>query len=375
MRGRERLLRALNQQPTDRVPVCPFIHVNYVREFFHDRDLDPIEPTVEVYRHFGFDLMHRNCSVEYDHLTEVQTPEWKATIGRSRDGRDETVVAVVTTPEGEIRRVRATRWTCEYDAQSALIEFPIKSEQDLRLCKKYMPPVGRLDTSAIRRAKERVGDEGVIAPWIQGAFNEASFWYRRLDDLILDAIVRPNFYHDLMTFCLERVLSLIEQYVAAGVEVLSAGGNVANGKLVGPDFFDRYVAPYEQRLIDYTQERGTILLYHNCGYARRLLHLYPGLGMKAYESLTPPPHGDTPLAEALARFDPKKTTLLGNIDQIDLLRNGTPDDIEAAVKETLQAAKGWGGSFILATSDYFNENTPHENIHALAEAGHKFGGL
>jgi uroporphyrinogen-III decarboxylase len=178
-----------------------------------------------------------------------------------------------------------------------------------------------------------------------------------------------------MTFCLERVLSLIEQYAAAGVEVLSAGGNVANGKLVGPDFFDRYVAPYEQRLIDYTQERGTILLYHNCGYARRLLHLYPSLGMKAYESLTPPPHGDTPLAEALARFDPKKTTLLGNIDQIDLLRNGTTRDIEAAVKETLQAAKGWGGNFILATSDYFNENTPHENIHALAEAGHKFGRL
>ena len=375
MTGRERLLRALNQQPIDRVPVSPFIHVNYVREFFHDRDLDPIEPTVEVYRHFGFDLMHRNCSVEYDHLTEVQTPEWKATIGRSRDGRDETIVAVVTTPEGEIRRVRATRWTCEYDAQSALIEFPVKSEQDLRLCKKYMPPVGRLDTSAIRRAKERVGDEGVIAPWIQGAFNEASFWYRRLDDLILDAIVRPNFYHDLMTFCLERVLSLIEQYVAAGVEVLSVGGNIANGKLVGPDFFARYVAPYERRLIQYTQERGAVLLYHNCGYARRLLRLYPGLGMKAYESLTPPPHGDTPLAEALAHFDPKKTTLLGNIDQIDLLRNGTPGEIEAAVKETLQAAKGWGGNFILATSDYFNENTPHENIHALAEAGHKFGGL
>jgi hypothetical protein len=44
-----------------------------VREFFHDRDLDPIEPTIEVYRHFGFDLMHRNCSGEYDHLTEVQT--------------------------------------------------------------------------------------------------------------------------------------------------------------------------------------------------------------------------------------------------------------------------------------------------------------
>lgn len=373
MTGRQRLLRALNQQPVDRVLVSPFIHVNFVREFFHDRELDPIEPTVEVYRHFGFDLMHRNCSVEYDHLTEVQTPEWKANVRVERSGRNETIGTVVTTPEGEIRRVRATRWTCEYDAESALVEFPIKSEHDLELCKKYMPPVGRLNASSILRAKEHVGEEGVVAPWIQGAFNEASFWYRKLDDLILDAAIRPSFYHDLMTFCLRRLLTFVEQHLKAGVEVLSAGGNIANGKLVGPEFFSRYIVPYERQLIDFIQKQGAILLYHNCGYAAHLLQVYPSLGMKAYESLTPPPYGDTLLAEAFARFDPTKTTLLGNIDQIDLLRYKTRADIEEAVKETLQTAKGWGGSFILATTDYFNENTPHENIHALAEAARKYG--
>ncbi len=229
MTGRERLLRALNQQPVDRMPVSPFIHVNFVREFFKDRDLDPIEPTIEVYRHFGFDLMHRNCSVEYDHLTEVQTPQWIAIVNKAREGRDETVTTIVKTPEGDIRRVRATRWTCEYDAESALVEFPIKTPQDLALCKKYMPPVGRLDTSPLLRAKKLVGDQGIIAPWIQGVFNEASFWYRRLDDLIMDAMLQPHFYCDLMTFCQDRMLRLVEQYIAADVDVLSAGGNIANG--------------------------------------------------------------------------------------------------------------------------------------------------
>ena len=143
---------------------------------------------------------------------------------------------------------------------------------------------------------------------------------------------------------------------------------------LGQTFSVDYVAPYERQLIDFIQERGAVLLYHNCGYAGRLLHIYPSLGMKAYESLTPPPYGDTRLAEAFARFDPAKTTLLGNIDQIDLLRYRTPAEIEAAVKETLQTAKAWGGNFILATTDYFNENTPHDNIHALAEAGRKYGG-
>lgn len=368
MTDRERLLRALNQQPVDRMPVSPFIHANFVREFFHDRDLDPIEPTIEVYRHFGFDLMHRNCSVEYDHLTAVQTPQWQASVSTEHQGRDETVTTVVKTPEGEIRRVRATRWTCEYDAEYALVEFPIKTQQDFVLCKKYMPPVGRLDTSAIRHAKELVGDKGIIAPWIQGAFNEVGFWYRRLDDLILDAVLQPDFYHDLVTFCLERALGLVEQLIAADVDVLSAGGNIANGKLVGPEFFAHHIAPYERRLIDYIQQRGKVLLYHNCGYARHLLPIYPDLGMKAYESLTPPPYGDTQLAEAFSHFDPAQTTLLGNIDQIELLRNGSPAEIKDAVVGTLRAAQFWKGNFILATTDYFNENTPHDNIHAFAEA-------
>jgi len=356
------------------MPVSPFIHINFVREFFHDRDLDPIEPTIEVYRHFGFDLMHRNCSVEYDHLTEVQTPQWKASISKDREGRDETVTTVVKTPEGDIRRVRATRWTCEYDAECALVEFPIKTQQDLTLCKKYMPPVGRLDTFPIRRAQELVGDKGIIAPWIQGVFNEVSLGYRRLDDLILDAVLQPGFYHDLVTFCLERALCLVEQYLAAGVEVLSAGGNIANGKLVGPEFFAQHVAPYECQLINFIQQRGKVLLYHNCGYARPLLPIYPRLGMKAYESLTPPPFGDTPIAEAFSHFDPAKTTLLGNIDQIDLLRNGSQAKIKGAVKETLRAAQAWKGNFILATTDYFNENTPYDNIHAFSEAAREGGG-
>ena len=53
MTGRERLLNAFFQQPVDRIPVAPFIHVNYVKEFYGDHDVDWVEKTPEVYRHFG----------------------------------------------------------------------------------------------------------------------------------------------------------------------------------------------------------------------------------------------------------------------------------------------------------------------------------
>jgi hypothetical protein len=95
--------------------------------------------------------------------------------------------------------------------------------------------------------------------------------------------------------------------------------------------------------------------------------------MKAYESLTPAPYGDTVLEEAVAAFG-TATTLLGGIDQLDLLRKGSPADIEREVAKVLRTVKG-RCHFILGTTDYFNENTPADRIRAFAEAGRKHGAL
>jgi uroporphyrinogen decarboxylase len=368
--GRERLLRAFHQQPVDRTPVAPFIHINYVREFFGNHDVDYVEKTPEVYRHFGFDLIHRNCTPSFDPWAP-EGPAWHVEARTEKQGRDETTTCLLQTPGGTLRLAESLRWVCEYDAENSITEYPIKSEADLELLIRYQPRPAPTDVSSIQRAREVVGEEGIIAPWIQGAFNLAAFYYRKLDDLLMDALLNPEFYHRLIEHCLGRYMLYVQELINAGVDVLSYGGNIANGKLVGPDFFRQYICPYEKRLIDFIQSQGVTVLYHNCGYARRLIPLYPSLGMRGYESLTPPPYGDTALDEAITVFG-RNVTLSGNIDQLDLLRKGSTEEIRAAVKRTLDTTRG-RCSFILATTDYFNENTPHENIHALAEAGLRYG--
>jgi uroporphyrinogen decarboxylase len=375
--GRQRLLRAIHGQPVDRIPISPFIHENYVKEFFGTHQVDPALQTPEVYRHFGFDLMHRNCTPAYDPYGPPG-PDWQVECVTQRSGRDETRTFSIHTPRGDLRAVEATRWTCEYDAESAPVEYLIKDEADFDLMERYQPAPGRTDSTAMARARAAVGEDGIIAPWANGPFNVVAFHYRKLDDLLTDALVRPAFYARLLTYCMQRYRSFLLALRQAGADLVSYGGNVANAKLVGPGFFAQYVAPYEREQIAFIQGGGTPVLYHNCGRARRLLPLYPGLGMRAYESLTPPSHGDTVLDEALTIFG-CGTTLLGNIDQIDLLRQGTPAEIEAQVRQTLDCARahasGGQAHFILATTDYFNENTPHDNVHALADAGHRHGYL
>jgi len=370
--SRERLLRLFRHEPVDRIPTAPFIHVNYVKEFFGSHDVDWVTKTPEVYRHFGFDIIHRNCSPAAN-VFGPDGPNWKVESVVEERGRNTFTTTLIHTPAGDLRYTEALNWTYEYDAEAALQEYPIKSEADFELFTKYQPAHGLIDATDVRRGREAVGDEGIVAPWIQGAFNLAAFYYRKLDDLLLDAVLRPDFYAAMMNYFVERYQPFVKQIIDAGADVISYAGNIANGKLVSPAFFKQHIWPYEKSFIEYIQRQGAFVLYHNCGYARNLIPTYPSLGMAAYESLTPPPYGDTILADAVKAFG-GQTCLSGNIDQITLLREGTPAAIEAAVRQTLDTARG-KAPFILATTDYFNDNTPHDNIHALAEAGRKYGTL
>ncbi len=373
MTDRELLLRVFHQQPVERIPVSPFIYINYVKEFFGSHDVDCVEKTPDVYRHFGFDLIHRNCSVDYDAYGPTGT-DWNIETSTKSEGRDETTVTRIITPGGEIVMKDALRWIYEYEAEVSLMDFPVKSEADFELFSRYQPSSpDTADVSDIRKAGKAVGNRGITAPWIQSAFNLVAYYYRRVDDLLMDAILNPVFYNRMMNFFLSRYLVFIQQLIDAGVDVLSCGGNIANGKLVSPDFFRRFIWPFEKRLIDFIQHQGVPVLFHNCGYAANLLPLYTDLGMKAYESLTPAPYGDTDLSTAVKVFG-RRVTLAGGIDQIDLLRKGTPEEIESIVKRVLDTVRG-RSHFILGTTDYFNEETPEDNIFAFVESGKRYGKL
>jgi uroporphyrinogen decarboxylase len=210
----------------------------------------------------------------------------------------------------------------------------------------------------------------LVAPWAQGAFNSVSF-YRKLDNLIQDAYFNASFYHHMMTYFQNRMLKVIEQFAGAGADLICGSGNVANGTMAGPQYFNQFVLPYEIDFTTKVKDMGVYYLYHNCGDASSLLNSYSAVKMDIYESLTAPPYGDTILEEALEKIE-SSITLCGNIDQIDFLKKAKERDISEQIKKTLELVKS-RGNFILGTSDYLSEGTPYENIRAMAAAGREYG--
>ena len=371
MTGRDRLIRLLKGEQVDRVPVAPFIFNNFIHEFYHSQDADPVEKGIELYRHFGLDIILRTCNVGgYLNETFCDSKNWRVTESRQGEGRGWNVTTVIRTPEKELTQVTGYSRITENETVTAVKEFYIKDDTDFEQFIKYQPPVPVYDCSVIRKARELLGEDGIAAPWAQGAFNSVSF-YRNLEDLIMDPFTDPAFYQQMIVYFSRRMVETIRQFAASGADMICCGGNVGNATMVGPKFFHRYILPYEIAFTKKVKDLGLFYLYHNCGDAKALLDSYSSIGMDVYESLTPPPFGDTLLDEALEKISPG-ITLCGNIDQIEFLKTSSEEEIRRKVAQVLEKAKV-RGNFILGTTDYFSEGTPHQNIRAFAEAGIEFG--
>ncbi len=382
MTGRERFINVLEGKEVDRIPNAPFIFYNFIDEFYSRDEIraidegtsgtDYVEKGIEVYEHFGFDILLRTANT-FEYLTEVSDEEGKWIVETKKKGDDDnyTIHSSITTPEKTLTQKEQYSRTAPHEIVQAVTEYYIKDASDFDQFVKYQPPMRKMDTAQISKAKELLGDRGLVAPWSQGAFNSVSF-YRDVGDLIMDPYTDEGFYRSMIEYFSERMYSLIKQHAEAGADMTCAGGNVANGKMAGPNFFKEHVLDYEMKFTKRVKEElGVYYLYHNCGDAKSLYEIYSPIKMNIFETLTQPPAADNDLKLAFETFD-RDIVLSGNIDQIDFLVHATPNEVRKEVKRVLDIAKPYG-NFILAASDYFSEGTPYDTIKAFAEAGLEYG--
>lgn len=363
MTGRERILATVAGEKVDRIPVAPFVYSNVVREWKQDPATDVVSGTAEFYRHFGMDIIHRNFNIRHNDL--VSAPNWRVSQSSRTEGSEIRVTREIETPAGVLREVESLTALSPYMTVSAQIECFIKDAEDFEIFRKYAPEPVPADFGDLRRAKAAVGEDGVTAPWISGVFNYMAR-LRSLEELITDPYMEPDFYEMLAEFSLERLKKAMEPVAGEGVDFVSLAGNLANGTMAGPRYYEEYVLPYESRLIRRLQRDGIKVIYHNCGDAANMIACYNRLMPDCYESMTEPPYADNSLEKCLEAFD-KRIALMGNVDQIRFLRQASPEEVYAHARHILEMA-GKRGRFILGTSDLLEENTPAENLFALVRA-------
>lgn len=329
MTGRERVLAHLRGEPVDRLPLMPITMMFAaglagVRYGDYARDHRVLAETqVRVAETFGF-----------DHVSAISDPAREtADLGGAIEWFEDQPPAVVES--------------CALLADKGR----------LARLKPPDPLGGGRMTDRVRGVallKERVGREKLVEGWIEGPCALAAD-LRGINTLMLDFADDPAFVCDLFEFCVAMELEFARAQLKAGADLMGVGDAAAS--LVGPRFYYEFVWPYEKKLVNGLHAMGGLVRLHICGRTRKLFEGMGRLGADIVDL-----DFLAPMDEARRVMGPDQV-LLGNIEPIGVLRNGTPETVYAAVAECHRQA---GPRFIVSAGCETVRDTPHENIRAMA---------
>ncbi len=369
MNARERLLCVLQGGKPDRIPVSPFVQEEYLSYYFDKKDTSRLYDAVDLCRELGFDLITRQYVNAVPYFLQRSFPDWKVDVTEGKIGNNYVRTTMICTPEGELRQVEAAEYNEKIlsGIHFSTTEYMIKSEEDFAIFRKYCPSREQQDDEYILRcgeeAKSVIGDLGINCPWgMGGVFNMAAT-YIDIQDMLCDALSDEEYYESYMNFFTDLIVEDNKIFAKSLFDAVGIQGNIANGAIMGNEFFEQYVLPYECRALEPFFQAKKPTIYHNCGNAKVLYPSYKKLGITVWETVSPVPQGDNVLAEAKEYFG-SDLILSGNFDQVRFLKNATLQEIEKAAYDQMMIGKK-GGNYIFACSDYLEIGTPVENVKAL----------
>ncbi len=180
-----------------------------------------------------------------------------------------------------------------------------------------------------------------------------------------------------VTACLDALCRgtelLMDGHARAGADAVLISSAYAGGGFISPGDYRRFVLPFEQRIITTfaAAHPGVPVYTHTCGRLADRLELLAETGTRGIDTLDPPPLGNVDLADAKRRVG-SRLFLKGNLDPVNTVWRGTPEQCFDEARQRIEAAAA-GGGYILSTACSVPPHAPPENIRALARAADEYG--
>lgn len=223
---------------------------------------------------------------------------------------------------------------------------------------------GRTDIyiEAIRLAAKKITDRPVFAGVI-GPFSLAG----RLTD-VTEAMIycyeEPEMMHTVLEKASAFLIDYIKAYKEAGADGIVMAEPLAG--LLSPDLAEEFSARYVKKINDAVKDEDFIVIYHNCGNTAILtIDSILSTGADAYH------FGNAIDMAEMMKHIPADTIAMGNVDPAGVLRNGTPETVEKATTEIMDACCKYK-NFVISSGCDIPPATPWKNIDAFFDAVAKF---
>jgi len=191
--------------------------------------------------------------------------------------------------------------------------------------------------AAIRSFRAQVGGEVPIMGWVEGALAEVSDLHS-MSQTMIDLVKRPEWLTDLLEICAEVGIAFARAQVEAGADIIGLGDAVCSQ--ISPKMYRQFALPYEQRIFAAVRGMGAVGRLHICGNTTRLL---PDMARSGAQIIDLDWMVDFGKAAQIFGAD---VSPCGNFDPVQVMLQGTPETVRAAVCEcALQGGpRGFSGA-------------------------------
>jgi len=238
----------------------------------------------------------------------------------------------------------------------------------------YTPPDPAIEEryASSKKLIEDYGKEYPIMGVVVCTIFETAWALRGLDKLMLDMATDEERANCILNIPFDYHLYAGKKLVEQGVDLIWTGDDIGgqDTMIMSPDMWRKYLKP---RLARMWSEFKAInpdlkIIYHSDGNIYPIIDELVEIGLDVLNPVQPKsmdPH-------KLKKRYGKNLSYFGTIDIQETLPFGTPQDVEAEVRDRIKHMAP-GGGFILAPSHHIQIDTTMENFFSLWNAVEKYG--
>jgi uroporphyrinogen decarboxylase len=345
MTSRERVRKALERKPSDRVP-ANFECVGTVME--------------NLMRRYGYsdpELVLERFEIDI-------RPVGPAYIGPPLRTYEQDGERIEVDYWGTHRK---NVWTGK-EFHGAVVRYPLDGFETIGELEAWnWPSPDWFDYEGVKRQCDAHGDRALVIGH-EGPFQVACF-FRSMEKLFTDMALEPEFARRLFDRMVGFELEYYERTLIAGegrIDILRTHDDYGTqiGMLFGLPMWRDFFKENTRRLVNLAHRYGAFFQQHSCG---AIAPVIPELIECGVDSLEPIQKVAGMETEVLKRLYGDRIAFHGGVDTQSVLPFGTVGEVERETRRVIETL-GKGGGYILMASQGFEGDVPLENIEALYRA-------
>lgn len=363
---RERVLKALNHEEPDKVPITDFFWTQFINNWIKEKGLDK---NVDIYRYYDLDLLVVNPNMD----PKIKKPEII-----KRDERE----IIYKSGWGSVVKMSLG----EGAAMPGYLDFSIKSADDYEKFE-FDDPRDDRRYNDIRQDLINMGDNFSELPSYMDAVkaykedfclfggvcepNEVLTRARGMSGHFMDIMLSPGKLKAFAERATDFMIEIGRQQLERVAELtgMVIWGDVAydKGMFYSPDIWRKLYFPCIERMYKEFKKYNVKIIYHGCGNAKEIYNDLIAVGIDCYNPLEVKSGLDV---VKLKKEYGKRLAFWGGID-VRVLISGTKEDIKKEILYRLNAAKG--GGYIIASDHSVAGNVPPENYEYMVNLVRQYG--